>query len=68
MKNGIFFEKEKKVFPLIIGVIGIALALALNILRLNLVAVVNVAFMCIVSALIFIGIVFCKKLYILIFL
>lgn len=63
MKNGISFEKEKKVFPFIIGIIGIVLALALNILRLNLVAVINVAFMCIVSALIFIGIVFCKKLY-----
>ncbi len=63
MKKGISFEKEKKLFPLIIGVIGIILALALNILRLNLIAVVNVAFMCIVSALIFIGIVFCKKLY-----
>lgn len=63
MKNGISFEKEKKVFHLIIGIIGIVLALALNVLRLNLVAVINVAFMCIVSALIFIGIVFCKKLY-----
>ena len=63
MKKNISLEKEKKPFPLIIGIIGVILGLALNILRLNIVAVVNVAFMCIVSALIFIGIVFCKKLY-----
>lgn len=63
MKKSIAFEKSKKPFPVIIGIIGIILALVLNILRLNLLAVVNVAFMCIVSALIFIGIVFFKKLY-----
>ncbi len=63
MKKSIAFEKSKKPFPVIIGVIGVILALVLNILRLNLLAVVNVAFMCIVSAIIFIGIVFFKKLY-----
>lgn len=63
MKKSIAFEKSKKTFPVIIGVIGVILALVLNILRLNLLAVVNVAFMCIVSAIIFIGIVFFKKLY-----
>lgn len=63
MKKSITFENGKKPFPVIIGVIGIILATALMILRLNFVAVVNVAFMCIVSAIIFIGIVFFKKLY-----
>ena len=63
MKKGISFEKGLKPFPVIIGVTGIILALVLNILRLNIMAVVNVAFMCIVSAIIFIGIVACKKLY-----
>lgn len=63
MKKRITFENGKKPFPVIIGVIGIILATALMILRLNFVAVVNVAFMCIVSAIIFIGIVFFKKLY-----
>lgn len=63
MKKSIAFEKSKKTFPVIIGVIGVILALVLNILRMNLLAVVNVAFMCIVSAIIFIGIVFFKKLY-----
>lgn len=57
------FEKAKKPFPFIIGIIGIILALTLNIARLNLLAVVNVAYMCIVSALIIIGTIFCKKVY-----
>lgn len=63
MKNKTLFEKAFKPFPIIIAVLGVILALALNILRLNLLAVVNVAFMCIVSACIFIGVIFCKKLY-----
>ena len=63
MKNGITFDKGKKVLPLITAIIGIVLAAALLILRLNLVAVVNVAFMCILSALIFIGIIAKKKVY-----
>lgn len=63
MKKPVIFEKSPKFFPLIIAVIGFALGLTLNIMRLNLLAVVNVAFMCIVSALIFIGVIFLKKLY-----
>ena len=63
MKKDIIFENAKKPFPLIIGLIGVVLAIVLNIARLNLIAVVNVAFMCIVSALIIIGTIFCKKVY-----
>ena len=63
MKNNTVFEKALKPFPLIIAILGVALALALNIARLNLLAVVNVGFMCIVSACIFIGVIFLKKLY-----
>ena len=63
MKSDIVFEKAKKPFPFIIGIIGITLAVVLNIARLNLLAVVNVAFMCIVSALIIIGTIFYKKVY-----
>ena len=63
MRNKTLFEKALKPFPVIIAILGIILALALNILRLNLLAVVNVAFMCIVSACIFIGVISCKKLY-----
>ena len=63
MKKDIVFEKKGKIFPQLIGVIGIALALALLIARLNLLAVVNVAFMCIVAALTMIGVFFFKKVY-----
>lgn len=64
MKNGITFDKSKKVFPMILTAISIVLALSLLIMRLNIVAVVNVAFMCIVSAIIILGIFIFKKLYI----
>ena len=64
MKKGIVFDKSKKVFPMIVMAIGIVLALALLIMRLNIVAVVNVAFMCIVVALMMLGIFIFKKLYI----
>ena len=64
MKKGIIFDKSKKVFPMIVMAIGIVLALALQIMRLNMVAVVNVAFMCIVVALMMLGIFIFKKLYV----
>ena len=64
MKKGIVFDKSKKIFPMIVMAIGIVLALALLIMRLNIVAVVNVAFMCIVVALMMLGIFIFKKLYI----
>ena len=63
MKKGIMYDNSKKAFPIIIMIAGIVLALALNIMRLNFLAVVNVGFMCIVSALIILGILICKKLY-----
>ncbi len=64
MKKGIVFDKSKKFFPMVVMAIGIVLALALLIMRLNIVAVVNVAFMCIVVALMMLGIFIFKKLYI----
>ena len=63
MKKDIVFEKKGKVFPQIIGVIGILLGVALLVARLNFIAVVNVAFMCIVAALTMIGVFFFKKVY-----
>lgn len=63
MKKGIIFDKSNKVFPIIVMSIGIILAITLFALRLNIVAVVNVAYMCIVSAITIIGVLFCKKLY-----
>ena len=57
------FDKSKKVFPIITAVIGVLIAAAVFVLRLNLVAVVAVAYMCIMSALILLGLIFKKKLY-----
>lgn len=64
MKKGIVFDKSKKVFPIIVMAVGILLALALLIIRLNFVAVINVAYMCIVSAIIILGVLIFKKLYV----
>ncbi len=63
MKKGIVYDNSKKVFPIIVMIIGFILAIALNVLRLNLLAVVNVAYMCIVVALTILGVLFFKKLY-----
>ena len=63
VKQGIIFDKNKKVLPLITAIIGVILGIALLALRLNIVAVVNVAYMCILSAIIFLGIVIKKKVY-----
>lgn len=64
MKKGIIFDKSKKAFPMIVMAIGIVLALALQIMRLNIVAIVNVAYMCITVAVMMLGIFIFKKLYI----
>ena len=63
MKKGIEFDKSKKVFPIIIEVIGLAMMLAMWITRLNMTAVVSVAYCCIVSALILLSLLFKKRLY-----
>lgn len=55
MKKKIEFDSGKKVFPIIVSVIGTALMLAMWITRLNMTAVICVGFCCIVSALIVIG-------------
>lgn len=63
VKEGIIFDKNKKVLPLLTAIIGVILGIALLALRLNIVAVVNAAYMCILSAIIFLGIVIKKKVY-----
>ena len=63
MKKGITFDKSKKVFPMILAAVGIVLAVLLQVMRLNFFAVVNVAFMCIIAAVMIIGVLFLKKLY-----
>ena len=63
MKKKIEFDSGKKVFPIIVSVIGTALMLAMWITRLNMTAVICVGFCCIVSALIVIGMFFKRRLY-----
>ena len=60
----ITMDKSLKKFPSVIGGIGILLGISLLIVRLNLAAIVNVAYMMITSVLILIGILGKKKLYI----
>ena len=63
MKKGIIFDKSPKVFPAVLMAIGIILAVALQVMRLNIVAIVNVAYMCITVAVMMLGIFIFKKLY-----
>lgn len=57
-------DKSMKKLPVFIGIIGAAAAIALLILRLNLVAVVNAAYLMITALIIFLGVVAKKKLYV----
>lgn len=62
MKN-ITFEKGKQFFPILTMVVGIGLMLALLIARLNLLAVVSVAYMLILTVIMIIGVLKSKKIY-----
>ena len=57
MKKKITLDTGKKVFPLIVMVIGLALMLAMWIVRLNMVAIVSVGYCCIVSAIVLLGLI-----------
>ncbi len=57
------FDKSKKVFPTITAILGILIFAAIFIMRLNLVCIVAVAYMCIISALIILGLIIKKKVY-----
>ena len=63
MKKKITLDTGKKVFPLIVMVIGLALMLAMWIVRLNMVAIVSVGYCCIVSAIVVLGLIIKKKVY-----
>ena len=63
MKKEIKLDLGKKVFPLILMGIGVALAIAMLVTRINITAVVCVAFNCIVSALIALSLIIKKKVY-----
>lgn len=63
MENKFSLDTSKKVLPIITMIIGIGLMLAQLITRLNFVAVVSVAYCCILSALIFLSLIIKKKVY-----
>lgn len=63
MKKKITLDTSKKVFPLILMGIGIALMLSEWIVRLNIVSVVCVAYCCVMSAVILLGLLIKKKVY-----
>ncbi|MBQ7100165.1 MAG: hypothetical protein IJN81_00930, partial [Clostridia bacterium] len=63
MKKGINIDSGKKAFPVILAVTGALLAAALLFMRLNIVAVVAVAFNCIMSAIITLSLIIKKKVY-----
>ncbi len=62
MKN-IELDKGRKVFPLLLFAVGIAIMLSLWILRLNIVAVVAVAFLCVTAAVIALSLIIKNKVY-----
>ncbi len=63
MKKRITLDTGKKVFPIILMVIGIGIMLAEWIVRLNIVSVVAVAYCCIMSAIIILSLMIKKKVY-----
>lgn len=63
MKKKIELDTGKKVFPLILMIIGIGLMLATWILRLNIVTVVSVAYCCVISAVIVLSLIIKNKVY-----
>ena len=63
MKKEIQLDFGKKVFPLILMGLGVALCIAMLVTRLNFTAVVCVAFNCILSAIIALSLIIKKKVY-----
>ncbi len=64
MKKKITLDTGKKVFPIILMVIGVAIMCAMILVRLNIVAVVSVAYCCIMSAVIILSLIIKNKVYI----
>lgn len=63
MKKEIKLDFGKKVFPLIVMGLGVVLCIAMLVTRLNMTAVVCVAFNCILAALITLSLIIKKKVY-----
>ena len=61
--NSLTLDKAKKIFPMILEVMGIGIFAALLIFRLNVIAVVAVAYACIMSAIIALSLIIKKKVY-----
>ena len=63
MENKISLDKSKKVFPIILMVIGIAVMVVQLITRLNLIGLVSLIYCCVMSAVIFLSLIIKKKVY-----
>ena len=63
MENKFSLDKSKKVFPIILMVIGIIVMAVQLITRLNLVALVSLIYCCVMSAVIFLSLIIKKKVY-----
>lgn len=63
MENKFSLDKSKKVFPIILMVIGIVIMAVQLITRLNLITLVSVLYCCIMSAIILIALIAKKKVY-----
>lgn len=63
MKKKIALDTGKKVFPILLMIVGIGIMLAEWIFRLNFVSVVAVAYCCIMSAVILLSLLIKKKVY-----
>lgn len=63
MKKRIKLDREKKVLPILILALGIAMFIAMWVTRLNLVALICTIYCCITSAVIFLGLIIKKRLY-----
>ena len=57
-------DKSKKALPLIVMALGVVLFAVQLITRQNLIAVVNLIYLAVTSALIFLGVLFMKKVYV----
>ena len=63
MSKKITLDTSKKVFPIILMILGVGVAAALLITRLNLVNLVCLLYCCIMSAVIFLSLIIKKKVY-----
>ena len=63
MKNKFSLDTSKKILPIILAIIGIAVAVALLATRLNLVNLLCLLYCCIMSAIIFVTLIIKKKVY-----